>query len=29
MSDHYCCKKCGLRYDECKCTKCNGEIKNK
>jgi predicted nucleic acid-binding Zn-ribbon protein len=19
MSDHYCCKRCGLRYDECRC----------
>ena len=19
MSDHYCCKRCRLRYDECKC----------
>lgn len=19
MSDHYCCKRCGLRYDECQC----------
>jgi len=19
MSDHYCCKRCGLRYDDCKC----------
>lgn len=19
MSDHYCCKTCGLRYDDCKC----------
>lgn len=19
MSDHYCCKNCGLRYDDCKC----------
>lgn len=19
MSDHYCCKTCGLRYDDCRC----------
>ncbi len=19
MSDHYCCKRCGLRYDDCRC----------
>lgn len=19
MSDHYCCKGCGLRYDDCRC----------
>lgn len=19
MSDHYCCKRCGLRYDDCTC----------
>jgi hypothetical protein len=19
MSDHYCCKACGLRYDDCSC----------
>lgn len=21
MSDHYCCKSCGQRYDECRCTR--------
>lgn len=20
MSDHYCCKRCGQRYDECACS---------
>lgn len=19
MSDHYCCRRCGLRYDDCRC----------
>lgn len=26
MSDHYCCKNCGLRYDDCRCTTPTGRV---
>lgn len=29
MSDHYCCKICGLRYDDCRCGKSSSKKSKK